>query len=151
LQSASWNPGDGSPVVTLDPVFTHPAGASSSVVDVISPGLQIYRGGSRGLRNAGGDSVAWARGTCAAPTSGFYSNDFDTFMQNQFPYDRSTSILNQTICLRDDTTTQNYDLTIRSWGRADGGSFSYTRAGVTVGNYFNLELTHTYTGSDGQN
>jgi hypothetical protein len=77
------------------------------------------------------DTVQWAAGTCAAPTTGFTSNH-DSIVQS-FPYPRDINMLNRPQCLRDVTTAVDYNFMITQWGRNDGGSFAYYREGLPGG------------------
>jgi hypothetical protein len=65
--------------------FTKPDGAGTSVFDEITPDLRIARDCCGGVFNLGTDVIQWAAGTCAAPTSGFYSSQRQPPGQRHLP------------------------------------------------------------------
>ena len=53
--------------------------------------------------------------------------------KNMSPANAAYLVLpNKTTCLHDITTSTSYDLTFVTWGRSDGGSFSYSESAVRL-------------------
>jgi hypothetical protein len=102
-----------------------------SVRDEVSANLQITRSSNRGVLNLGTDQVQWAAGTCAAPTSSFYSSH-STMLQIHFrPV--NVNLPGSDTCLFDVTTNTFYDVLWDSWSCCGAGGFAYTRTGPIAG------------------
>lgn len=128
-------------ITTFSPVsFTKPDFTSD--VDVIDTNLRITRGSNGGVFNQGSDATQWAVGTCAAPTSTFYSQHV-TMLRNHF---RPVSSLlpGSDTCLHDITTDRFYDLRWDSWSCCGQGGFAYTRTQSPI---FTPVVTAAYTDS----
>lgn len=112
------------PGVAGAPVSAYQAPYAYNFTDVISPSVQLTRGGGGGLYNTAGGSVLWANGSCASATGasfGFQDN-FNGFRQTYF---RGVNSGN-TVCMADVTAGVAYDLTFTNWSSRTG-EFGYTR------------------------
>lgn len=133
--------------------FTFPDFLTELAGDQISPALNIVREGDGGaVFNSLSDDISWAAGTCAAPTSTFYSNHND-LVRNEFrdpnPPGVSGNLPGSDTCLRNDTTGDEYDVLWHSWtcggcpdANAGGSGFSYTRV------HTGTSASVTYTRAD---
>lgn len=130
-------------VVTEFGTFTKPDGAGTSVFDEITPDLRIARGCCGGVYNLGTDMIQWAAGTCAAPTSGFFSTHSEMINSLFRPVD--VNLPGSDTCLRDVTTGVDYDILWGSWSCCGNGGFAYShylkvQTPVVTAPYANSEL-----------
>ncbi len=110
---------------TFSPVsFEKPDG--SFEVDEIGPNLRITRYIKWGVYNEGSDAIEWAVGTCAAPTSPFYSAHTRLLQKHFFP-NAPDNLPGSSTCLHDITTDVYYDVLWTSWSCCEDGGFAYTR------------------------
>ncbi|PKH06160.1 hypothetical protein CXF93_09520 [Moritella sp. Urea-trap-13] len=102
--------------------------------DIISPNLHIRREFVQGVRNVESDSIGWAVGACAAPTSSFIT-DFNSFLQTHFRFPRPPGVEGNLpgsdTCLRNFTTGLDHDVHWDSWSARGAGGYAYTRVSPT--------------------
>jgi hypothetical protein len=100
-----------------------------SVRDTISEHLAITRGATGGVYNVGTDQTEWAAGTCASPTSEYFSSHSAMLYALFRPVDQR--LPGSDTCLHDLTTDAFYDIHWNSWSCCGAGGFSYSRDGMT--------------------
>jgi hypothetical protein len=112
-------------LTTFSPVsFVKPDGIDA--VDEIDTNLRITREAKFGAFNLGSDAIEWAVGTCAAPTSPFYSSH-GQMLYNHFHPKVPWNLPGSSTCLHDVTTDVYHDVSWTGWSCCEDGGFAYTR------------------------
>jgi hypothetical protein len=135
--------------VTIETVSFVKPDSGLTIADEIGPGLRIARDCCGGVENLGFNATLWAAGTCAAPTSPFFTSHaqmLQAVFRNSPPnpvFGVENNLPGSDTCLRDVTRGLDYDVRWDSWSGEGAGGFAYTRTGQVI----TPVLTAPYSGS----